>query len=818
MRFPVGGDDLKSNTPSGHDTVHAAAVPRSRGVSVRTRFFLLCLIFSLAIVVLVGVSHVGFQALSGARAYVHGESQWAKAQKQAVISLLEYAATGRSEAFEHYEEALSVIWGDQQAREALEAGRPDIEAAREGFLAGRNHPDDIDLMIRMFRHAGRFEEFRRAVEVWVEAERRIGQLEQVAASLQSAVRAEGIDSPQIELLIEQVLQLDRALTILEDRFSMHIGRLAHQLTRLFTISMLGLSVLLIVGVNLLGWRLTRTAERADRVLRESEQRYRALVDQPDVGMWHIDSAGRIVYINPAMRDLMGIEPDQDVSGMPIERFIRPDDREAVHRDRIRREKGENTTLEISLEDAGGQSRNVLIHGAPVMLGEGPVHGHVGTCVDITDRKLAEEQLRHQAHHDALTGLPNRVLFNDRLEMALRRARRDGTRVAVLFVDLDRFKVVNDSLGHISGDRLLRKTAQRFQHAIREADTIARLGGDEFGLIVENVRGERDAIEPARRIMEALKTEFDLHRVKSKVSASIGIVMSGDTGSPADLLRLADIAMYVAKRRGGGAWHVFDPEQDAHEEQRLHLENELWTAAERDELVLHYQPIIDLKTGCAEAVEALLRWRHPRLGLLGPDQFVPIAEENGAIAEIGQWVVRRACRDFVGMKQRLGAGAPAAVCVNISAAEFRHGDPTQWMDGVAEEFGIHAGELCFEVTESLLTERPEVVGELERKGFPVAIDDFGTGYASLDLLRQVRFSTLKIDRTFIERMLDSKTDHALVEFILHLGHKLDMRVIAEGVESEQQVNLLRQLGFRLVQGYLFARPEALENLVKRLAQK
>ncbi|QOC22403.1 EAL domain-containing protein [Wenzhouxiangella sp. AB-CW3] len=806
---------MKAKRPDSQEGPRTVARSRPGGAGIRTRLYLLCLVVSLAIVVLVGLSYVGFQALSGARAYVHGESQWAKAQKQAVISLLEYAASGRPVAFEHYREALEVIRGDQRARIALEADRPDIEAAREGFLAGRNHPEDIDLMIRMFRHATHLQEFERAVQVWVEAEWRIEQVEQTAQALRSVVDEQGTEAAAIQSVIEQLLELDRELTILEDRFSLHISRLAHQLTRLVAISMVVLSLLLIVGLSVLGWYLTRKAERDEKALRESEQRYRALVDQPEVGMWHIDPEGRIVYINPAMREMMGVAADLNVSGQSIDQFILAEDRKAIPEDRLRREQGETTTREIRLTDGGGGYRNVLIHGAPVMLAGGRLAGHVGTCVDITDRKRAEEQLRRQAHYDALTGLPNRFLFMDRLEVALRRGRRDGQNLALLFIDLDRFKVINDSLGHVSGDRMLREAAKRIKQAVREVDTIARLGGDEFGLIVENVQYDADGITLADRIIEALRAGFELNRFKSKVSASIGIAISGDSESPADLLRFADIAMYVAKRRGGGQWHIFDPEHDAHEEQRLHLENELWAAAENDELVLHYQPIVDLSKDRVVAVEALLRWQHPRLGLLGPDRFIPIAEENGAIVDIGRWVVDRACRDYVTMKQRLGAKAPTAVCVNISAAEFRLGDPTQWVGSVASEHDLEAGELCFEVTESLLTNSLEVVGELEQQGFPVAIDDFGTGYASLDLLRQVRFSTIKIDRTFIQRVIDSPVDHALVEFILQLAQRLDMKVVAEGVENEQQVELLRGMGLRLAQGYLFSRPVDIDALVQQL---
>jgi diguanylate cyclase (GGDEF)-like protein/PAS domain S-box-containing protein len=792
------------------DESHARQ-PGKGQIDLRTRFILLSLVFSAAIIVLVAISYLGFQALSGARAYVHGESQWTKAQKQSVISLFDYAISGDPEAYSLHLESLQVIEGDRRARLTLDSEEPDFNVAREGFLAGRNHPDDVRLMIRLFLHARDLELFDRAVVAWTQGDRKFDELAQAGERLQEVVDNIGPNSAEAHELLDEILDLDKELTALEDEFSGLMGELSRLMARVLTMVVVLGALLLMIAAHLVAIRLFRTAERADRALRESEQRYRALVDQPEVGMWQLDPQGLIKYLNPAMCDLLAIDDLESVRNSTIERFISSRYRSRVLEDRARRIQGEATTSEVEMVTQTGQTRMVLVHGAPVRIGAEELLGHVGTCVDITERKRVEEQLRHQAFHDPLTGLPNRTLFMDRLEVALKRARREKSRVGVLFVDLDRFKVVNDSLGHANGDILLREAAHRIAGAAREQDTLARFGGDEFGLIVEGLIDDSDIEIPARRIIESLAPDFMIGEIKARIGASVGIAISAGEHDAADLLRYADVAMYVAKRKGGDSWHLFDAETDALQVDRLQIENQLWAAADSNELILHYQPIVHLESGRVEALEALVRWNHPERGLLQPAEFIPLAEETGAIVQIGQWVTQTAIQDLLELERRDGDKAPGSVSINISAAEFRFSDPVSAIVETVRKAGIARRRIQFEVTESLLMQDPAAIIELEKQGFTVAIDDFGTGYASLDRVRQVRFSTIKIDRAFVVNLVDSPLDRAIIESILLLGDKSGMQIIAEGIETELQQNTLIELGCHFGQGYLYAHPAPLEEL-------
>lgn len=768
----------------------------------------------MVIVLLAALAYGGFWVLAGSRAYVHGESQWTKAQKQAVIQLLEYAKTGDDAYMDAYREAIGVTLGDRRARLELDTPNPDYEVVREGFRAGRNHPDDVSLLIDLFEWGRGVPAFDRAVDIWIRADGLIDELLETGRELEQAVAIHGPGAPEVGAVVARVITLDERLTEVEQDFADAMSSLSRQLVTVLSLAIVLTAVFLLLAGNLFAGRLLRTAVASERALRESEERYRALVDQSQVGMWQLDAAGKVSFFNPAMRQLLNLGANTATEGVPMEEFVGPAARDTVRSQRRLWEQGSSTTDEIELVIDGGQNRQVLVHGAPVILDDGSLHGHVGTCVDITDRKHAEKRLRHQAYHDPLTGLPNRLLFMDRLEMALRRARRSEMTLAVFFVDLDRFKVVNDSIGHGAGDRLLCEAARRLVGVMRDKDTVARFGGDEFSVIVEDIEDEGAAVNVARRITEAMAPKFTVERFRARVGASVGIALpSGPEDESSDLLRFADIAMYVAKRAGGNDWHVFDPEHDAQEEARLQLESEIWAATEHDELLVHYQPIVNVHTNRVVALEALVRWRHPERGLLSPAEFIGVAEETGAITRIGRWVTERACRDLALLCERFGAAAPDCVTVNISDVEFRLGDPAGWVVPLLEEARLPAESICFEVTETMLMRDPGAIRRLEGQGCLIAIDDFGTGYASLSMLREVRFNALKIDRTFVMGLPDSNEDVAVVEAVTHLGRRLDMRVIAEGVETQAQVESLLELGCGLVQGHLFSRALPLEDLLK-----
>jgi diguanylate cyclase (GGDEF)-like protein/PAS domain S-box-containing protein len=778
---------------------------------LRRRFILLSAAFSIAIVLLVTFSMFAFQGLSGARAYVNGESQWTKAQKQSVIALFDYATTGDEEQYHAFNRALAVNEGDRRARLALSQDDPDLEEARQGFLDGRNQPEDIELLVRLFLLGQSLPPFQEAIDAWRQADALIAELRSEARTLRDRVRRYGPASQPVFDQLETIRALDGQLTRQEDEFSNAMGRVSRVMIQWFALVIAVTAFVLIVGGFILAWRLIRVSESREEALRESEQRYRALVDQPEVGMWQIDPDGCILYFNPAMRDLLGIEDSEPIEGGEIERFIAHDHREKVIRNRQARLDGQNSAIEVELTPLKGSSRIALVHGAPIHVGS-TVVGHVGTCVDITARKQAEHELQFQALHDPLTGLPNRRLFMDRLDMALKRSRRDGTRIGVLFVDLDRFKIVNDGLGHAAGDTLLKEAATRLKSVVRDRDSIARFGGDEFGVILEPLQSVDEAIVPANRIVDELTKEFSIDGVSARVGASIGIALS-DQGEedPSELLRHADIAMYIAKGKGNSHLHVYDAEEDSFQQEHLHFENDLWYAAERDQLQLHYQPIVDLESRKIVSLEALVRWLHPVEGLLSPDQFIALGEETGAIARIGEWVAQRACRDFTRLQVALGDHCPGTIAINVSDAEFRFGDPISSIRDACSQSNIRAESIEIEVTESLLTLQPEALYQINSLGHPIAIDDFGTGYASLDRLRMVPFDAIKIDRSFISSLRNSRVDHSIIEAVIHIGRSLDVQVVAEGIELEDDAGALLELGCRLGQGYLFSAPRTFEEI-------
>ncbi|HYI15011.1 MAG TPA: EAL domain-containing protein, partial [Thermomicrobiales bacterium] len=432
-------------------------------------------------------------------------------------------------------------------------------------------------------------------------------------------------------------------------------------------------------------------------------------------------------------------------------------------------------------------------------------------VDITDRKRFEQQLLHQAFHDRLTGLPNRALFMDRLDHALARRPREDETIAVIFIDLDNFKVINDSLGHRAGDQLLQTMTARLQTCVREGDTVARLGGDEFTVLLEHITNITDAILVAQRIAEQSLTLYTIGDREVSVTASIGIALPGDENESADdLLRNADIAMYEAKRRGKARYEVFASPMNVCAHERLELEFELQRAIERGEFVLHFQPVVDLRTGRINEVEALIRWRHPLRGLLPPSDFISIAEETGAMLDIGGWVLRRACRKLRQWQQDYPAPAgqpPLTMSVNLSTRQFLQPSLVDTVREVLQETGIDPQTLKLEVTERVIMEDAAsaiaTLRDLRSLGITLAIDDFGTGYASLANLKQFAVNILKIDRMFVDGISHDIEDTSIVEAVIAIGKSLGIRTVAEGVETPTQLAFLTARGCNSGQGHLFS---------------
>lgn len=433
--------------------------------------------------------------------------------------------------------------------------------------------------------------------------------------------------------------------------------------------------------------------------------------------------------------------------------------------------------------------------------------------DVTERKQAEEQLLYNAFHDSLTGLPNRALFMERLGYVVESAKRHKAQLfAVLFIDLDRFKIINDSLGHTFGDQLLIGIASRLKACLRPTDTIARLGGDEFTILLEDIKDISDAVHIADRIQAQLKRHFDLGGQEVFTTASIGIALSArNYEQPEALLRDADIAMYRAKALGKARFEIFNLDMHTRAVAMLQLETDLRLAIEREEFQVYYQPIVSLKTGIITGFEALVRWQHPERGLIAPAEFIPLAEETGLIVPLGYWVLRQACHQIKLWQTQYPSSPPLTVSVNISGKQFSEPDLIPQIRQILQDTKLNPQSLRLEITESVLIENTEsvvsILSQLKAMNIQLYMDDFGTGYSSLSYLHRFPIDTLKIDRSFISTMDIESKNLKIVQTIIMLAHNLDMDVIAEGIETEAQQAKLKNLGCEYGQGYFFSKPLA-----------
>jgi diguanylate cyclase (GGDEF)-like protein/PAS domain S-box-containing protein len=549
-------------------------------------------------------------------------------------------------------------------------------------------------------------------------------------------------------------------------------------------------------------RVEEELRRKEEALRESQQRFALAVRGTNDGVWDWDLRADRVYYSPRWKSMLGYA-EEEVSESPAEwfRLVHPDDLERLTAKLTRHRDGQTPHFEHEhrMLHKDGTYRWVLSRGFALRNDDGDAYRMAGAQTDVTDRRA----------YDALTGLPNKALFVERLEKAVSRARgAGGNFFAVLFLDLDRFKLVNDSLGHLAGDSLLVTFAQRLESCIRPGDMIARFGGDEFAILVDDIVDAADAARVAERIQGALTAPFTLGGPEIYMSGSIGIALSTTGYDRAeDLLRDADTAMYRAKAGGRARYEVFDTAMRRHVTLFMRTQNDLRRAIERDELRVHYQPIVEMTTGTVGAFEALVRWQHPERGLLGPNEFVGVAEETGLIVSIGDWVLRRACRQARAWRDRFPGGPETAMCVNLSARQVTDPDLVDRVHAALTEAQLPPGALVLEITESALLETADgavaKIAGLKALGVRLHLDDFGTGYSSLSYLHRFPFDALKIDRSFVATMMENQDARAIVRSILNLADSLRLSVIAEGVETDEQASLLRGLGCSQAQGLHYA---------------
>jgi diguanylate cyclase (GGDEF)-like protein/PAS domain S-box-containing protein len=551
----------------------------------------------------------------------------------------------------------------------------------------------------------------------------------------------------------------------------------------------------------------------EKALKESEERYALASLAANDGLWDWDMKSDEVHYSGRWKAMLGYEEDEIGQGTE-EWFkrIHPADTEQVKLEISKHLEGTSATFENEhrMMHKNGSYRWMLTRGIAVREDDGTPVRMAGSQTDISLRKRAEEQLVRDAFYDVLTGLPNRGLFMDRLGHALKRLKRlmDGYGFAVLFLDLDRFKVINDSLGHMTGDALLIETAKRLEKCVRPGDTVARLGGDEFVVLFDDVRDAESARAIAERVQSSLSTPFYVNACEIFSSASIGIALSSqDYDRPEDILRDADITMYRAKALGKARVEVFDPSMRAHAVSLLHMETDLRRALEHDEFRVYYQPIVALGTDAIMSLEALIRWQHPHQGLVSPAEFIPLAEETGLIVAVGEWVMRKVCADI--KEWQADGSPPIRVAVNISPVQLRRPGFVKTVVRILEETRVGGDCLGMEITENVLLDKStatiEILNELKGLGIHIILDDFGTGYSSLSYLQHLPIDILKIDRSFVAKLTRDDEQAKIIETIILLGRNLGIDVVAEGIETDEQLERLKSIHCDQGQGFLFSRP-------------
>ncbi|MFC4769424.1 putative bifunctional diguanylate cyclase/phosphodiesterase [Effusibacillus consociatus] len=550
-------------------------------------------------------------------------------------------------------------------------------------------------------------------------------------------------------------------------------------------------------------------------LEESDQRYKSLYEHnPDAVYWY-DLKGKFLGANPATQKILGYTTE-DLGVTHIRSIVAKEDIKKTIERFMEAARGVPQNYEIAAHHKDGHRVELNVTNLPIVV-RGKIVGVYGIAKDITERKRAEELINHMAYHDALTELPNRRLFKDRLTMALAHAKRHNHRLAVMFLDMDRFKNINDTLGHAVGDTLLRLVAKRLTGCVRKSDTVARMGGDEFTILLSEIGQADDILKIARNILQELEQPFKLEGHEFRITASIGIALYPDDGDDSEtLMKHADTAMYRAKESGKNNCQLYNSIMNEESLQQLVMENALRKALEREEFSIYYQPLVDTETGRISGFEALIRWEHPELGLLSPADFIPLAEATGLIGPISEWVLRKACTQN---KAWQDAGfPPLQVSVNLSGCQLQE-ELVETVSGILAVTGLSPGYLQLEITEGNalqnINDCIERLNALKMLGVHIAIDDFGTGYSSLSYLKKFPIDTLKIDKSFVRDVTNDEYDAAIVSTIIGMARSLHLCVIAEGVETQAQLDFLRDQRCEAVQGYLFSRPLPVEECEKLL---
>lgn len=761
---------------------------------------------------MLGMLEISLQLQSSVRAYVSGESQWSKGQKEATYFLNAYARTKSETDYQKYHRAIAIPLGDHKARVSLDRPDPDIEAARQGFLEGMNHPDDVPGMISIFLHFRHTPLMKNPIAIWGEADVHLFKLSSLGQQLHELIRKNDTDEEALSNLVEEINSVSLRLTPLENEFSRVLGEVS-RLVNLLIVVFVSLITVLLLGLGIvLSRRMIKQRVDSTNALRQSEMRLKATISTAMDAVVEISSESVITHWSSQAEIMFGWTADEAI-GQPVHRLIIPPDQREAHLQGLSRFMATgvgavmNKRVEVQALRRDGSEFPAELTISPIRWQD--KYEFCAFIRDVSEQKNAAEQLRTLAHYDAITGLPNRILFQDRLSQETKQSNRTGLPVAVMFLDVDHFKDINDTLGHNKGDILLKQTADRLLGCIRETDTVARFGGDEFVVILSQLSDLGTVDHIAERMLQTMANPFHLAEDVAYLSASIGIaIYPVDADTHEELIKNADQAMYLVKKTGRNRFTYFTSAMQESAQFRMRLANDMRSALVNQHFRVCYQPIVHLATGDICKAEALVRWQHPEHGLISPASFIPIAEETGMIAEIGDWVFRAAAQQVAQWRARYCEDFQ--ISVNKSPVQFQENGKglVAWCKQL-QQMGLSGESIVVEITEGMLMEANEATKKklLEYRdfGIQVALDDFGTGYSSLSYLNKFDIDYIKIDQSFVKNLAPGSDELVLCEAIIAMAHKLGMTVIAEGVETDLQKSLLTEIGCDHAQGYLFSKP-------------
>ena len=772
------------------------ALPRGR------RLDFIVWLFVAIVVCLLIVAVYSVELLSAGRAFVSAEAVWSRSQKEAVFHLTRYALDHNEADFLAFERAIAVPLGDRKARVALTKPEPDYGAAADGFLQGRNHPAEIDSMIALFARFRSYGPVERAVALWELADVRVDELMKIGGELRGAGATLGPDERSRQ--VDRIAQINASLAMIEDAIAATLAEGQRTTQGLLLGGMLLLAGLLLVAGILISQRFVLQNERLQRALRENEAQLRELIESAPLPLLIVHAGDqKLRYANARALQQLALNVDTLESHSLADFHVDPQISAAL-RDTLSRQ-GSVRDYEVNLRDLNGQESWFLLSAQPIRFaGETAL---LAALANIDVRKRVADDMRRRALHDQLTGLPNRAMFMEALERAIHKGQRRGSRLSVLFVDLDRFKEVNDTLGHAAGDKLLLAVAERLTKAVRQSDMVARLAGDEFVLLIEDHKGPEDVLIVGQKVLEFLERPVLLEWREVKTSASIGIASFPEDGADVTaLMEHADTAMYLAKERGRNNFQFYSDELNRISRERSALEKRVRGALDNSEFFLQYQPEIELATGNLTGVEALLRWRNPDSGVILPPDFLPQSEENGTIIDIGRWVLERALCDLKAWQDQ---GLDVELAVNLSARQLQDPDLANDVHAALRMCDIAPGKLRLEVSEAALmadsAAADRSVRALRALGVRITVDNFGVGYSSLGLLRGFSADAVKIDRSLVSGCIDKRACAAIVQGVGAMAKNLGVIVIAAGVETEEERRMMATLGCDRAQGNLIGRP-------------